>query len=160
MMSHNEIKLFKCDFPDCEYVTNLNSKLKSHYMIHSEEKPYKCDFPGCDFATKRKYYLKDHYKKHTGETPYKCNYPDCDYRCALKQYLDYHILNEHSDDNKFICPYDNCLLIFKFKKDFESHQLIHTDSEFYSCDNLNCEFRSLYKSSLHTHKNRCLYKIK
>lgn len=56
------------------------------------------------------------------------------------------------------CPYNGCKLSFKYKINLNSHKLTHIYNDLISCNNENCDFKTLHRSSFNKHKYRCIYK--
>jgi len=110
---------YKCEYENCDFVTNAITHLRHHMPMHTGEKnfccqecgktfKYKSDFINCRkkhkgefnfqcsqcnkaFLTKQK--LEHHTKTHTGEKPYQC--PFCIFRCARPDNLNKHTKNAH-----------------------------------------------------------------
>ena len=54
---------FNCEFPGCNFRTNIKQRLVMHKRLHAGELLFSCDVPGCDYQSNYKGNIKIH-KKH------------------------------------------------------------------------------------------------
>lgn len=57
-------KIFRCDFPDCGYVTHKRPLFRVHQLKHSEIRKHHCAWPSCGKSFKAKSTLNRHIARH------------------------------------------------------------------------------------------------
>lgn len=117
----DKLKKFKCHL--CEYSTRNSHNLKRHVFTHTGQgKKFACSKCSLKFPDKTQ--LKSHTETHLDAAQrrkFQCN--QCDYCAFQKGNLQRHILNKHTDTNRFAC--DKCLRKFSepyaLKKHLQAH---------------------------------------
>lgn len=149
-MEHRSSTIY-CDFPGCNAVFKMASKLKQHVKMH--DKGYICPVKGCSMKFKlwsecrqhsfvcktkdlncetcgkvftEKHNLKAHEKIHSEEREvFQCTYQGCG-RFYTKQYnLKVHVKSFHQNIRPFICPKKFCNKSFHFQHLLRRHLDMH-----------------------------------
>ena len=116
------VKLYKCDFKNCEKsfskIVNLRKHCKSHYK---NKKIYFCPYEGCNKSFSAYYSLNSHYRIHTGNMPFRCEI--CDKKFFDRANWQYHISNIHKKiiPDKLTCQHKNCGHLSKTVKQLLMH---------------------------------------
>ena len=59
MTIHQNLRPFKCPFPNCKKKYSIQSRLQVHYRIHSGKKPFVCTFCSKAFNEKGNEYIQE-----------------------------------------------------------------------------------------------------
>ena len=116
------VKLYKCDFKNCEKsfskIVNLRKHCKSHYK---NKKIYLCPYEGCNKSFSAYYSLNSHYRIHTGNMPFRCEI--CDKKFFDRANWQYHTSNIHKKiiPDKLTCQHKNCGHLSKTVKQLLMH---------------------------------------
>ncbi|KAJ8322310.1 hypothetical protein KUTeg_000781 [Tegillarca granosa] len=152
-INHPSVKLHKCPFEDCEYVTVNRAILKTHELKHSEEKKFECQFCGTKLKTKTTY-TKHIKKMHLGIRPHLCQV--CGATFGEDSELSAHINNKHSTEKQFQC--EHCPYATSSKSTFFTHLFmvhkVRADEDKrkeYSCP--HCDYVTVIKGRFKTHLN-------
>ena len=98
---------FQCE--KCPYKTDKRWRLSQHVISHSNVRPFKCCVDGCKFAAKRRDKLNKHMRSvhHLFSFPnqYVCTFPNCNLRFANQMRLRQHA---SAHKNKFVCRWTGC----------------------------------------------------
>lgn len=146
---HEPRDVLECAF--CEKTFTTKAALKSHTnLYHAEVKTaYACTVEGCSkvFITSKQY--RNHARTHDGDTKEVCD--ECGIQVASKFNLEKHIKRVHLQERNFSC--DVCGYRGFFKFNMVEHMKKHLDlserDRFY-CE--LCQFQSVSKTSMRTHK--------
>ncbi|KAL3853142.1 hypothetical protein ACJMK2_016712 [Sinanodonta woodiana] len=143
MREHFDGPPFKCDEPQCNFVTDRMQKFLVHRMVHSDERPFGCDQCGMRFRANNN--LHAHLKTHTGTRNFVCDV--CHKSFATKNTLMQHIVT-HSDHRPYLC--DTCGFSTKYQSHLIAHRRIHT-GDVYHCQFPKCTYFTPKRSQLKSH---------
>jgi len=144
-----------CDFPGCNAIFSLPSKLKHHTKMHNKgyicsvkgcsqkfqlwsecrqhaalckSKEMKCDI--CDKVFTESHNLRAHAKIHDeAREVYQCTYKGCG-RFYTKQYnLKVHVQSFHQNIRPFVCPKRSCSKSFHFQHLLRNHLEMHAKKD-------------------------------
>ena len=94
---HSE-KLLACDWPGCEYRSNLAGFMITHQAVHIPDRNYVCDWPECGNAYKISDALKKHMKSHTRSESLVCE--ECGKAFKRTDHLKAHMNGHALDKNR------------------------------------------------------------
>jgi uncharacterized Zn-finger protein len=66
-LQQQELKKYKCQYPNCTAAFKSPSHLERHVRVHTGEKPFHCTFEGCTKSFSRKDNLSQHILVHKRE---------------------------------------------------------------------------------------------
>ncbi|XP_072947100.1 uncharacterized protein [Epargyreus clarus] len=116
LLSHVDVKPYKCAFKGCTKRFKDRSALKKHTIIHYPDKQFPCKVCGKKFT--RKHRLVKHEKQHV----VKVKNVECDY-CGVcfynKNYLTVHIRKKHTGKLTLMC--DMCDFVTNIKPSLIMH---------------------------------------
>ncbi|CAG2170243.1 unnamed protein product [Oppiella nova] len=155
--THNEVRVYRCEWPGCDYTATNYGALNSHRQNnHSAVGVYACDWPGCEYKTSLKRNLCRHKLNHI-EYKYVCEWPGCAQRCKTTQSLNKHLMI-HSGDKPFACEYEGCGYRSTHKGNVATHMLVHLNAMGkavkLSCHWPECGKQFIRKMDLKTHLKR------
>ena len=121
-------KTIACDWPQCNYKTNMKNSLKLHMRVHSSECNFVCDVPDCGLRFKSKLGLASHKKNNSHKTKivHSCEWPGCDYQSTAAYKLSEH-MRVHSTEHNIVCYWPECGKRFKTETILDNHMKIHTE---------------------------------
>jgi len=138
------IKLFPCNYENCNKICKRKADLKKHMIVHSKERPYQCNYKNCNKTFKYNNVLQRHIAIH--KRPYQCK--NCGKTFKHQDKLHNHIII-HINKKSYLCDYKNCNKTYLTKSALNAH--IHTVHENirYSCS--QCKKSYTTTSSLNCH---------
>lgn len=139
LRSHNNERIFKCEYDDCDKTflraSHLNHHIKS---AHTAVREYACDRSGCGktFVTGTR--LRRHLAAHEGSDKYRCTeYPPCHETFRKHSTLNKHITSVHLHRKPFACNYvdpatgQKCHQAFDTAGHLRGHETrVHVDNRF------------------------------
>ncbi|CAG2109335.1 unnamed protein product [Medioppia subpectinata] len=73
---------FTCQWPGCEYTTQIKHRMDLHKNMHTGERPYVCEWPECGKGFNDPSGLRTHMNIHQNVQPFACHWPGCTYRSS------------------------------------------------------------------------------
>ena len=153
MTIHQNLRPFKCPFPNCKKKYSIQSRLQVHYRIHSGKKPFICTF--CSKAFNEKGNLKTHERFHSDNRPFKCNL--CSKTYKTNGHLKDHIQIQHMKIKRFQC--NICEKKFGRISTLKSHLKIHSGEKNYKCQINGCNKYFAEKGNMEIHYKRHLKRL-
>lgn len=159
----DEIRLFKCDYEQCNEVFYHQWRLNKHKKLHL--RPYPCTYNGCNKSFGDRRNLLIHSRIHNKERSEKCRFCDKSFKdpSTLRHHIGY-IHNNGSQQKPFVCR--KCHKSFNKKSCLRGHLLTHlprNDRQLFVCQfNDKCNASFTIKSNLNRHLRKihgCLNEI-
>lgn len=96
LLSHSNLREFKCDLCECAY--NTKPRLRRHYIYnHTDHPTFDCEVCGWKFREKNN--LKRHMRLHNGDYQAECQI--CAKKFTANCHLKYHMMTAHSTETPF-----------------------------------------------------------
>lgn len=96
LLSHANLREFKCDQCDCAY--NTKPRLRRHYIYnHTDHPTFDCSVCGWKFREKNN--LKRHMRLHNNDYQAQCQI--CDKKFTANCHLKYHMNTAHSSETPY-----------------------------------------------------------
>ena len=73
-------KAVRCDWPGCEFQSNIASRILDHKALHTGVKRHVCQWDGCGKRFRSVGGKYKHTLIHKNEKRYACDWPGCEYR--------------------------------------------------------------------------------
>ncbi|KAL4218078.1 hypothetical protein ACF0H5_022815 [Mactra antiquata] len=150
---HENIKIFRCDYPGCNYEAHSSSCVKAHQTKHNTEKLFTCEY--CGMKLKTEIIRRKHVDKmHLGIRPFLCQI--CGLSFGEKHELQSHITNRHSNERSYQCshcPYSTAVKATFYTHLFNVHKVRADEDkrELLQCP--YCPYTSILKYRYQTHVN-------
>lgn len=124
--SHSSVKMYHCDFPNCNYKTKFRCVADDHRQRHFKRKDFKCTWENCDseFVTKRDLVAHVNFS-HKGIKNYFCSWPGCKASFKDSNRLRHHLFT-HTGERPYICDFPDCDASFKQMPHLYKHRKIHS----------------------------------
>ena len=106
MKTHSD-NCYSCDWPGCEYSTNVEHNLKMHRRKHQSANNFVCDWPECVKRFKTKENLYQHTRVHLNDKRYVCHWPGCEFRTVHLHSFSQH-MKIHTNDKRYVCHWPGC----------------------------------------------------
>ncbi|CAG2104104.1 unnamed protein product, partial [Medioppia subpectinata] len=158
------LKLFACDYEDCDFRAINQSLLDSHRESHKTFDLF-CGYEDCGRSFMHERALKIHQNKsrHFNDTddmaiagpPYGCQWPDCAKAFKAKWLLKRHVDQVHKGVRQFACH--DCPQRFAKKSSLclhrrQKHSLEPIVKKEFKCDYNDCQFETNISGSLRRHR--------
>ncbi|CAN6296524.1 unnamed protein product [Urochloa humidicola] len=108
---------------------------------------YECNIDYCQMAFKTKTELSVHKKN-------MCTVKSCSRHFRSHKYLRRH-QSVHNDDMPYKCPWDGCVMAFKWSWDRAEHFKVHAGVKPYKCTTPGCNKICKFVSDFTRHRRRC-----
>jgi uncharacterized Zn-finger protein len=150
---HQNLRPFKCTFPNCNKSYSNKSRLLVHERTHTGQRPFICHI--CNKTFNEKGNLKTHICFHSNNRPFICDMCGKSYKTNghLKDHYEIHHLNV----KKFIC--DICGTRFGRSSTLKAHLRTHTGERNYSCPIEGCVKTFAEKGNMMIHYIRHLKRM-
>ena len=129
---HENIRPFKCPYPNCTKGYISANKLAVHVRTHTGIKPYICQICQKSFNTKGN--LKSHLKLHLGIRPFICAL--CNKGFKSSGNLKDHIMIHHYQIKNFQCQF--CNKYFARISCLKAHIRVHKNEKIFKCKFEGC----------------------
>jgi KRAB domain-containing zinc finger protein len=155
--THNNIKPYKCTFPNCNKSFVQSYALKLHVDVHNQVR-FKCDKCGSEFSVKAT--LKNHMAKclnggsreyQSNREKYKCFVEECSREFSSRKYLSVHLERIHQIKiENFETTCLECHMVFENVGDYSKH--VRTHSCNFTCNLCKLRFKTETKLQSHIEK--------
>ncbi|XP_054156316.1 uncharacterized protein LOC128954746 [Oppia nitens] len=161
---HNEDKLFRCHYDNCNKSYKYRIDLIRHQSLHSN-RLFHCPVTACNQVLPTVIQLKRHYRLfHLHKTiefvdgSFKCRYPNCNRKYRQKSDVRRHQRDVHEGQRQrkksssFKCHYDGCSVDCLTKERLDRHiSLVHLMETPFHCTIDGCQKAFKLKQTLDRH---------
>jgi KRAB domain-containing zinc finger protein len=157
-LSHEDIKAYTCDEPECDKAFRRADDLKKHKLKHLGIKPHICSF--CAKAFRTLSTMKAHELKQHGDATeqdqrelFYCQ--DCNDVFKSKSGLRDHEIRIHGKKGSELlkCDFEGCVRDFTNPALLRNHRRTHTDERPFSCPYCECKFKAKFHMMCHAQRH-------